>query len=305
MRQRGVALLTALLVVALAVLIATAMLSRQQLAIRRTANLLNHEQAFLYALGAESWARRILLRDAQHSSSDHLRETWALQMPPTTVPGGSLGGYLEDMQGRFNLNTLIDAEGKVVESRLRQFQRLLELLDLPPALAQQLIDWLDPDTAAQIPGGAEDQDYLSLNPPYRTANSRLHSPSELRLLLEMDAASYRRLQAVVTALPTPTPVNINTASALVLRSLFDNLSQQAAETLVEKAKQQGFTDVNSFLKEEALAGLVLDQNTLSVRSEYFMLHAEALIGRNRVRLNSLIHRSNQQTQVLLRSRGES
>jgi len=96
-----------LLIVALATVTAVAMTTRQQFDIRRTANLLNSEQAYLYALGGEEWAKQILLRDAAKNKFDHTKELWALPLPPTFISGGNLQGHIEDLQSRFNLNNLV------------------------------------------------------------------------------------------------------------------------------------------------------------------------------------------------------
>ncbi|MCP4699237.1 MAG: type II secretion system minor pseudopilin GspK, partial [Gammaproteobacteria bacterium] len=144
-RQKGIALITALLIVALATISAAAMVSRQQIDIRRTSNVLNLDQAYLYALGAEEWARRILIRDRNNSKIDHLSEDWAIRLPPTMVEGGGVSGHLQDLQGRFNLNNLVE-NGKAVPAEIKRFQRLLAALDLPVELAQAVTDWIDADS---------------------------------------------------------------------------------------------------------------------------------------------------------------
>ena len=127
----GVALITALLVVALATITAVAMLNQQQLEIRRTINVLNYDQATLYALGGETWAKRILLRDLQYSKIDSLQELWAIPLPATVVVGGSIQGQIQDLQRYFNLNNVIK-EGRVSSEDVAFFERLLITLDLSP-----------------------------------------------------------------------------------------------------------------------------------------------------------------------------
>ena len=95
------------------------------------------------------------------------------------MDGGTITGRLEDLQGRFNLNNLIDEHGREDKLSRQQFERLLNLLDIDPALVGGVIDWLDPDTDMRFPNGGEDVTYLAMDPPYRTANAMLTSPSEL------------------------------------------------------------------------------------------------------------------------------
>ena len=180
--QRGVALLTALLVVSLATVAAVAMATRQHVDVRRTGNLLHGEQAYAYALAAESWARVIMDRDAEDSSIDTLEEDWAFALPPISVEGGFVDGRITDLQGRFNINNLVGVKGAPSEADRDYFNRLLVVLDLDPALTNALLDWLDADIDARYPDGAEDDTYLLNNPPYRAANRPLSSVSELGLV---------------------------------------------------------------------------------------------------------------------------
>lgn len=104
--QTGVALLTAMIVLALVTSAAVAMACRQQLDIRRAANLLDSDQAYLQALGVESWAEGVLLRDAERNGIDSRHDSWAQPLPSQEIAGGSVSGVIEDLQGRFNLNDL-------------------------------------------------------------------------------------------------------------------------------------------------------------------------------------------------------
>ncbi|NOX91397.1 MAG: type II secretion system minor pseudopilin GspK [Gammaproteobacteria bacterium] len=107
-KQQGVALITALLVAALVTVVAVAMASRQQLDIRRTGNMLEADQAYMYALAAESWVSDMLKVDKQKTQIDTLTEDWAMKLPPIPIEGGVITGSVEDLQGRFNLNNLIE-----------------------------------------------------------------------------------------------------------------------------------------------------------------------------------------------------
>jgi general secretion pathway protein K len=295
----GVALLTALLVVALVTVLATAMLKRQHLDLRRSGNLLSSDQAYVYALGAEGWAGRILARD--RNGHDSLDEDWAMSLPPTPVEGGSLAGRLEDAQGRFNLNNLLDPQGQPSQPDLARFQCLLQALELPRGLAQVALDWLDPDSQPAIPDGAEDYAYLGQHPPYRAANQRFYSVSELRLLAGMDEAMYQRLAPLVTALPEITRINVNTAPLPLLQCLVENLPAYQAEDLLAQQREKGFDTLEKFLEHPALAGLHVDKSALGVSSRYFLFRAEAEIADSSRTLSSLIYRGPQGPVVLARS----
>lgn len=298
-RQRGVALITVLLVVALATAMAVGMISRQQITLRRTANLLHHEQAYLYVLGAEQWAGQILARDQKNR--DSLEDEWATRLPPTLVEGGSLGGYLEDLQGRFNLNGLLNADGQPNELHLSRFQRLLQVLELPTRLAAEAMDWMDPDGNPRVPDGAEAYAYLGRKPAYRNADMVFHSVTELRLLFSMKAEYYQRLAPHVCALPERRAnINLNTATLPVLQALHPELDLFRAEQLQAEQKAGGFPSLDDFLQHPALSGLALNRQGLGLSSRYFLFHGEADIGQARAGLVSLLRRDNDGVQVLTR-----
>lgn len=299
--QQGIALLTTLLVVALTTITAVSMITRQQVDIRRTANVLNGDQAYLYVLGAESWAQRILLRDT--NNVDHPLEMWATHLPPLPIPGGSLQGQIEDLQGRFNLNNLV-AAGEINAEAVARFNRLLKILELPETLTQVLIDWLDADQEAQRPFGAEDNRYLLKQPAYRTADTIFTSSTELRLMESISLEQYQKLLPYIITLPTPTAVNVNTASQTVLLSLAEGMTVADVETLIADRDKNPFKSVEDFLTHKALAGLTVSAKELTVASQYFLLTTTVQIDRVEIQMNSLLRRSPNKVAVSARSQGE-
>jgi general secretion pathway protein K len=308
-RQRGVALVTALLVVSLATVAAVAMATRLQVDMRRTGNLLNGEQAYAYAVAAESWAYVILRRDRKESEYDALGEDWATALPPIAVEGGFVNGRIEDLQGRFNINNLVedegeptDAESAVNAEELAYFKRLLEVLDLEPALAPALVDWIDADINTRFPDGAEDETYLLADPPYRAANRPLVSISELRLVKGFTPEVMAVLAPHVTALPVAeTLININTATAAVLRALHKELDDSGVEQLIADRGEDGYADVDTFLEHSALAGLDLDIE-VDITSDWFNVLTATSVGRGQVQLESLFWREDDQLRVVSRIR---
>jgi len=304
MKQSGVALITALLIVALVVIVATSLLEKQHLMMRRTANHLQQEQAYLYALGAESWAMKVLMRDRQQNNVDHLGEMWAKQLPPAFISGGQLNGKLNDEQSKFNLNNLLDSENKPSPENIQRFEKLLKKLNLPTNLVTQVLDWIDNDSTVQM-GGAEDNEYALQIPSYRTGNMRFQSVEELRLLLNMKEEHFKTLLPHITVLPSITPINLNTTTEAILNSMIENLPETAAKTLLEKANKGVYKTVDEFLKESALNNLKVDMKGLGVASDYFRLEATVNIGESTMILESLLQRDGQSNRVLMRNfRGE-
>lgn len=300
-RVRGVALITALLITALVTMIAVAMASQQQLDIRRTANIVDADRAYVFALGVESWAMEILQRDRRNSTTDDLTEDWAVVLPPLTVEGATVMGHIEDMQGRFNLNDLVKG-GKPSQPDIARFRRLLSVVGLDPDLASAVVDWIDPDSDVTFPGGAEDTAYMALDPPYRAANQYMVSPSELMLVKGFDAESYSKLAPFVTALPVYTPVNVNTASQQVLMAMVDGLTQPEAKTITDQTKDSGFKSVSEFQK--SVQGHNVPTDAVSVASDYFLVASDTHFGRGHVQLYSLLSRdANAIVKVVTRSQG--
>ncbi len=308
-RQRGVALITVLLVVAIVTVVSAAMVARQQLSIRATSNQLQARQAWHYALGGEALAQAILARDLKGgepgaAAIDHLLEPWAQPLPAFEIDQGEILVRIEDLAGRFNLNDLL-RDQQPNPAAVEQFRRLLLRLQISAPYAERLLDWIDPDQQPSGELGAEDNVYLGLDTPYRSAGRRLHDLSELRLLLDMREEDFQRLAPYVVALPPNVPLNVNTASAMVLSSLSDNLSLGAAESLVELRRAVPFRNSAAFLAQPALAGTTLQGTALAVGSQFFQATSEVRLGDRRLALVSLLQREQDgSVRVLARNLGQ-
>ncbi|EWC41724.1 type II secretion system minor pseudopilin GspK [Stutzerimonas stutzeri] len=292
--QRGVALITVLLVVAIVTVVSAAMVARQQLSIRASSNQLQARQAWHYALGGEALAQAMLARDLQGgepgaAAIDHLLEPWAQPLPAFEIEQGEIRVRIEDLAGRFNLNDLL-RDQQPNPAAVAQFRRLLLRLQISAPYAERLLDWLDPDQQPSGELGAEDNAYLGLDAPYRSAGRRLYDLSELRLLLDMREEDFQRLAPYVVALPPNVPLNVNTASPMVLSSLSDNLNLGAAESLVELRRAAPFRNSAAFLAQPALAGTTLQGTALAVGSQFFQATSEVRLGDRRLALVSLLQR---------------
>ena len=290
MRERGVAIVLAMGVVALAALTATAMMTTQSTWSRRSTLAADHVQAQALVKVGVDWTRA-LLRDDRHASNvDHTGEPWALRLPPIPVESGSLAGYIEDQQGKFNLNNLA-RDGKINLAQLAHFQRLLSILGLPAALADTLADWIDADSEPQPQGGAEDRFYLALQPPYLAANRPLIDVAELALVHGFDDGVRARLRPFVSALPVFTAVNVNTAPPEVIAAVVDGLNLDGARTLVEKRGHAYFRDRSDFLNRLP-RNVLAKTDDISFGSDYFLVQLHVTIGSAQARSVALLARTN-------------
>jgi len=282
--QRGIALITAVLVVAIAAVIATSMMSRQNFDTRRTANIIHQDQAIAYALGAEYWAAVELSRDAQQNNVDHLQENWAYDLPPLPIDGGFVNGKIEDLQGRFNLNSVLDP------LQAERFARLCLALNVDPDFIPALQDWIDGDTEVREQG-AEDETYTRMDPPYRAANGFLADTSELLLVRGVSVQEYNALTFYITALPAGSAINVNTASPQLLQSLTRDVAVPDIERIIGMRAGAPYQDIEYFVADEAFAGREISEEYLSVGSQYFLLTADVLLGDSPLTLQSVLYRT--------------
>jgi general secretion pathway protein K len=312
-RQRGVALIMAVLIVALATMLAASVSFKGYLDQRRSGNAFALDQGFEVALGGEAWAADSLRRDKQQSSkTDDFTEEWATPIPPIPIDNGQFEGQMEDMQGRFNLNSLVTLEGgqlKFDQPAIDRFERLLEVLELETKWARIIADWIDSDIQPNFPDGAEDPTYTGLSPPYRTANMPLTRASELLAITGFGLERYRKLEPFVTALPIGTSINLCTASPELLDALVAGRRQftLARDDTMETRKQRCFPTVDDYKSglsndqtQELVQGKVIDQT-----SSYFRATIWVTIGTTQFTLYSLLYRSgnNGLVRPILRSHG--
>lgn len=292
-RQHGVALITAMLIVAIIAVVATSLALAQQVWLRQTQNLTDLAQAERLRRGALEFAAAVLVRDARNSRSDDLTEEWAQPIPPLPVEGGAVAISIADAQARFNLNNLlVQTPAGQPNPHMRLLENLLALNELPP-LGDALLDWLDNDSNVR-PDGAEDLDYLNHDPPYRAANRALTSVDELRLIKGFTAEIVEKLRPYVVALPLsagPTPVNVNTAPAPVLAALV-GVDAAQAEQLVNARANTPFKQASEFQKwlQSLSAGGQAAPGSYDVSSRYFIVSVDSRIGRTQRRTVALIER---------------
>lgn len=304
--QSGVALVMALLVVAIAALLAYNMSSQALLDVSRGTTLARSEESRQLALGMEDWAMAILHQQfLSEEKYDSRLQPWAAPLPPLPVQGGVVTGQIDDLNGRFNLNSLLKpGDGGRDPAAMERFSRLLAVLEMPPSIADAVADWIDPDTNVQG-AGAEDLAYLRLDPPYRTANRPMAHPAELRWVNGVTPEIYEQLREHVAAIPSGSFINLNTATVPLWRSLDPALSDELAERLSNRGRAN-YTSPQEAFDELESAGISLkpdQKKTLSVRSNYFLARAQVRVGDHQTRYYSLLQRTREGTRVLQRSRG--
>jgi general secretion pathway protein K len=301
-RQRGIAMLIAVLLVALGTMLAAAIAYENAMAARRSVATFDFDEGILVAEAAEALAAYGLQQTLQMQSGAqrtiNLSQPWAQPVGPLEiVPGVMLDASLEDLSGRFNLNSLVDPQTGMVDPVARAaLENLMTLAQVDPKWVGYIIDWIDADIQPSSPSGAEDSVYMGQTPPYLAANEYITSTTELLAIPGFGRDNYEKLRPYITALPVDGKVNVCTASGVVLDAFLEpghlDFSQNA-ETLAKNRASAGgcfpkltpdysqtFTNPADFTKVQ---GKVAD------RSQYFRLTSHVTIGTAEFNLYSLLY----------------
>lgn len=313
--ERGAALLTVLLLVAVIAVMATGALEKLRLATRLTANAIGIEQARSYAQAGEALAlSRINTLLGGTPQRVTLAGGWSDAPFTLPLPGGTAVARVTDGGNCFNLNGLVTqaSPGINISNPLArvQFARLMRLLQVPAQVAEQVsagaADWIDSD-ADQQAGGAEDAAYLGQDPGYRTAGTLMADPSELRAVAGVTPDLYARLKPWLCTLPVakPAPINLNTLApeqaALVAMLASDTLTVDAARAALLRRPPQGFADVGAFTT--GVTGATLEGNA-GVTSTWFALRVDVAASGAEVQETALIDARRLPARLVARQWGE-
>ena len=299
-RQRGAAILTAMLTVTLVATLASAALWQQWRQVEVESAERTRVQLAWVLTGALDWARLILREDARTSQVDHLSEPWALPLAEARLSSflavdqnntddamdAFLSGQVTDQQGLLNVADLVE-DGQPSDAAMAAFSRLFRLLDLPQSQLDRLVDNL-------VRAGSADA----------AAATNLFLPTRMEHLtrLGLSQSSVQALSAYVTVLPQRTPVNLNTAPAQVLVAVLPGLEMRQAQTLVAQRALAHYRSVAQALKAAEVLPELVNPERFSVASRYFAVQGRLRIGDTVVQEVSLVERQGTNIKVLWRQR---
>ena len=274
-RQRGVALITVLLVMVIAIAAVTHTITRNRIAVSRTGAILANTQLAEFVGGAEAWARvaleRDLLADREQSPAvDSALEAWAAPALSFNPDNGKIRINIKDLNSCFNVNNLADAGG-AQSSQWSVFERLVRNVTGKAELAQAILDWLDPGDTPLAPG-TEDDGYLGLELAHRTPDTLISDISELAAVQDMEPEDWRALSPYLCALPAVgTGININFASQELLEAI--DPQGRAADVI-------NFRDSDGVISERAQLADFGFTNTagLDFHSQFFLARIAVQLG---------------------------
>ncbi|HTU66221.1 MAG TPA: type II secretion system minor pseudopilin GspK [Steroidobacteraceae bacterium] len=313
-RQRGVALLVAIVLFALATTMAAAITYNKAMAARRAAATFTMEQALQAGMAAEALAS-IALEAGADSQRTTLDQDWAQPLGPIEIEGTGvwIAAQVEDASSRFNLNSVVtqdpNGSGAYIANpdQVAVFRTLLHDLDIEDKYADLLVDWIDTDIAPEGSQGGEDTLYLTQVPPYRPPNTFITQTSELLALPGFGAENYKKIAPYVTALPLEAKINVCTASGLILDVAKNDTSNQewAGSTTLAEDRKKGCAP----LRDTWLQGISADQKQKAGErvletSSWFRLRTNVRIGTAEFVLYSVLFREqNKKVRVVQRSFG--
>ncbi|NNG81998.1 type II secretion system minor pseudopilin GspK [Acinetobacter sp. ANC 5378] len=309
-QQQGIALITILVMVALATILAATIAKRQANTAENTAYLMRQNQSLLYAKSAEAFFSELLVDDAENAGDiDHLQENWAKPMPAFPVEDGFVSGTLQDESGKFNLNSLVNNDGTPNPQAKVWFEKLLVRVGLPEKLSEAVIDWQDADDETIGAMGAEASYYKGLPQGYLAPNSKFHSVEELKLVRGFEGQKYLQIADYVIAAPTSdSKVNVNTAPAMLLASLDPQLDLNAVQQVLQQrqAKLEHFSNINDLWAIEPFIQVKTDvrnevNDLLGVQSSYFKARIEVLLSERKRQFSSDLVRKDNMVYVAYRS----
>jgi general secretion pathway protein K len=317
--ERGAALLTVLMLVAIIAVMAGAALEKLRLSTRLAGNAAAGEQVRAYAYAAETMAvTRIGAMLASAPKRVTLAGGWSDKPFGLPLPGGGFAtARVRDGGNCLNLNGLVQRTttgAYVTRGEARPvFVRLMRLLDVPTQVAEQIAsgtaDWIDTDQDQQAMG-AEDGAYLGRDPSYRTAGTLMSDPSELRVVAGMTPDIYATLRPWICTLPIaqPAPINVNTLlpeQAPLLAMLFpDTLSVEAARQMLLRRPPQGYANPGDILQGAAVQNAQGAEGQTAVVSKWFTLDIDVTLGTTQLQERALIDATRLPARLVSRQWGE-
>ena len=255
--QRGVALLTILLLVVSITVVAGAMLASQKIAIRRSGLLFDQNQLLQDIDAGQQLAVTMIRADANLNDTDSTQDIWAKPVPPYTLGTHSIGIEMRDEASRFNINNLYQ-NGAVDSNALAVLQRLLTQLDLAPDIAIAVLDYQDADSEVYQDGGDESTVYnqqSNSSVDNDLPNQRLVNIDQLQNVKGINAEVLAVLRPYLTVVPHYLPININTASPVILAALIDGATSQQMQTIVDLREKQVVESIDEIWQLQILGSL--------------------------------------------------
>ncbi len=292
----GSAIITALFIMTLVAIIATAMSLRLQLDISRTTLIEQHAKMKALSQKVPLWAMKLLSQNALKANKhDELIDHLPKHFPGSTEAQISVSGHLYDMQALFNLNNLH------TQSKIKPFALLLhnnvKKLTQEKALdiSRNVYEWVN---MLNLNKGHTELDKYYEKHHYYQAHTLMVSPSEFRLIKGVNQKVYEAMAPLITALPKTTPVNINTAPLMILRTLGPGLTTEQAKKIIKLRTEKKISNMSQFLQEKEIKPLHLNEKNITLQSRFFLAVAQVQSGSQSMTVYSVLFRKINKKRVI-------
>jgi general secretion pathway protein K len=260
--EKGMALLMTILIVTLLSLLIIDTNSRSYLAYARARNSVNSLNSYYIMRSGVSAAMGFLERDERESSIDALSEDWAQEIKNFPVGEGTVSVRIVDEASKFNINTLVNAQGTINDRAVERFGRLLRELGIEEGLSSRVAEWLKRNR--------EDLSY------------RVRDISELLLVPDFVPEAFKKIEGFVTVgtdRRVERNININTVGREVLGALSPELTETLIEAIMDYRKENPFKEIGDLKKVQGVDDPVLSKfsDVLDVKSSVFSVHTEAKV----------------------------
>ena len=294
-RQRGAAVLMALVVATLAVLIVSGLFWQQFVLLRTIENQQLIVQSRVLMAGALDWARAMLREDAMRSSYDGLDEFWAkglaetrldqLGESSTLAAQASIAGGIEDAQSRLNLRNLVDDDGSIREAELESLKRLCDLLGVPAVSAELIALRMQQAFAPRTAGeGPATEPALRPLPPLL--------PTDIAAIPGIEPEAAARLAPYLAVLDSNrTRINVNTAPAEVIAARLDVSLARARAVVAQRERISHFVNVGNFAGYLGEVGSGELDTAADTNSSYFFVRGRIRLARADIRMEALVRRA--------------
>ena len=299
--QRGVAIVTALLLAALAITLVMSLFGQQNVQVRSIENQRYQLQKAWVMRGALDWARLILREDAKVNQVDYVGEPWSVPLGETRLDDyvdngrtseddtdATLSGFIVDAESRLNLTNL-SVGGIIDQPTLLAFQKLLSAQGLDPTLAvatAKMVASTQSQSAQFNPDGSVGA---------AAVNAKILALTQVDDLLAIPGftpAAVANLKELVVFLPVATPININTASAQVISARIAGISLSDAQQIVTNRDQAYFRDMTDFAARwDNSKGKPPTASIVNTQTNYFIVHGHVRLGRSVSDQDALIERT--------------
>jgi general secretion pathway protein K len=312
--NRGIALITVILIVSILVAVAIELNRSTRAAIYDAANLSDGIKLTYIAKSGFYGAAALLSNST--SDYDTLRDNWAQTeilsaQSQTLFTDGYFIATVEDEDGKIPLNNLVNANTNEYNPDIKDV--LIRLLSQPEfglddrkvnEITDSIKDWIDADNA--VTGyGAETSYYASLDPPYEAKNAPMDCIEELLMVKGVTKDIFygtdkKPALAQYVTVDSDGVININTAPKMVLRALSPDITVELADKMDEYRRKDG-NDLSNTTWFLGMAGVTIKQEVkdmIAVKSNYFKIISTGKMKNMEQSLSGVVKRSGKSVQII-------